>query len=260
MGQCCYCCLSNDDKIDRLFEKIEKCTEISKLEPGSRRPTLLAGNVELMYTFLTAPVTKKQCVYYKVRCEREIKKYRRVERDDGSVSYEEYYVWEHVYTDEQKCDFKFVDPQSPTICVVVPIGTTAIEVHSVQDGYSESFNMNGNNVVLPIMMGFTVTLPNGNYGSHEDHPTGRMRYFESSFHIGEKLAVIGAIEEFQFTQPDGSIEIGKKIAAMPETLVTDEYCEKNGWDDWDRRAWKDLVKQPVIILTDLAKHTMREGM
>ena len=37
------CCLSEDDKIDRLFEKIENCTEISKLEPGSRRPTLIAG-------------------------------------------------------------------------------------------------------------------------------------------------------------------------------------------------------------------------
>jgi len=256
MGQCCYCCLSEDDKIDRLFEKIENCTEISKLEPGSRRPTLIAGTVTQLSNHMIAPVTQKQCVYYEVRAEEEWKRYREHEDENGRTTWEEYHTWEHLYTDEQKVDFMFVDPKSPTLRVVVPIGTEPIKVHSEQDGYSQSYDQRNTTTTFPIMAGFSIDFdPSMIFDTHQDHRTGMLRFFESSFHLGEKLAVIGAIEEYQFQQPDETIEIGKKIVAMNKDLVTDEYAEKNEWSDWDKRAWEDLLKTPAIILTDVQKHT-----
>jgi hypothetical protein len=35
---------------------------------------------------------------------------------------------------------------------------------------------------------------------------------------------------------------------------TEEFCQSKGWSDWDRRSWRDLTKQPSIILTDMADY------
>lgn len=34
-------------------------------------------------------------------------------------------------------------------------------------------------------------------------------------------------------------------------VFTEEFCQSKGWSDWDRRSWRDLTKQPSIILTDM---------
>lgn len=128
MGQCCYCCLSEDDKIDRLFDKIEKCTEISKLEPGGSKPVLVNGKVEVFTTTLVGPITKKTCVYYQVKCEREVKVITSSQNENGDKEWHERYEWEHVYTNEQKVDFQFTDDNAPTLKLVVEAFSNNVSV------------------------------------------------------------------------------------------------------------------------------------
>ena len=52
---------------------MDKHTTYDRLEPGVSKPVMIVGSatkVEGVAT-LTAPVTKKDCVYYQVKCERE---------------------------------------------------------------------------------------------------------------------------------------------------------------------------------------------
>lgn len=107
-------------------------------------------------------------------------------------------------------------------------------------------------------MGFTIPFIDSIPSKREGRfPTGKMRYFEETFEVGEKVACIGAIQEFMYIA-DGTTVIGKKMVPLNQELASEEYMERNEWSDWDKRAWEDLTKIPAIIMTDVPKFTMRD--
>ncbi len=40
---------------------------------------------------------------------------------------------------------------------------------------------------------------------------------------------------------------------MGRDSLTEEYFNKKGWDDWDRKAWREMTEEPCIVLTDMEK-------
>lgn len=32
--------------------------------------------------------------------------------------------------------------------------------------------------------------------------------------------------------------------------LSEDFFTRNEWDDWDKRSWADLTKEPAIIITD----------
>lgn len=242
---CCFCCLSEDDKIDRIFDKIEKATGLDRLEPGVSRPVLVNGKViAVSDDVLDAPVTGKSCIYYEVKVEREEEREREVERD-GRKHKEKYYVWVHHHTVSEKRDFKFVDEKIPSLELLIPLSSLNEKTHSTVDGHT---NIYGRGQALPNVPGFRQPT--------DKDWTGKLRYSESSFHVSEVIAVIGNIEEYMETDAGtGEVTVKKKLCNMQADLLSEEYAEKHGWTDWDKRAWADLLTSPSVILTDISKHT-----
>lgn len=98
-----------------------------------------------------------------------------------------------------------------------------------------------------------------------------VRFREANFEFGEQIAVLGIVR--QITDERGEqrkvlcpvrrnhslalMDAGRLTHSLPVLLqvnyevFTEEFCQKKGWSDWDRRSWRDLTKEPSIILTDM---------
>jgi hypothetical protein len=94
-------------------------TSLDRLEPNEF-PQSFSGVVGKHETTLFAPVSGKECVYYRTVCEEQIKKFRYVERD-GRREKVEFFVWEEKFIHTESVDFLVVDPQNANVKILVPV-------------------------------------------------------------------------------------------------------------------------------------------
>ena len=89
------------------------------------------------------------------------------------------------------------------------------------------------------------------HGSRHRVATGRYRYTESSFDVNELVAGLGVITQ----AADATGAPIKMLVPFNEQTLNEAYFEANGWSDFDKRSWHDLLKNPSVLLSDSAHFT-----
>lgn len=126
MGCCLYCCLGEEDKVDRIIDRFSSdYALLSSVQPGAL-PNLIAGRImPSNENILYSPIRSMPCVFYRVVAEEleerivsdEAKKEKRVERQ-----------WRHRYTEEKAVDFFLCDPSTKS-ALYIPLSQVKHHAH-----------------------------------------------------------------------------------------------------------------------------------
>lgn len=217
---------------DKIEVKTASAIIVGDTKFAVGRTIQVAGKV------LVAPVSQKQCVYYEVRCEKEVE-----HRDEeGNVSHS----WQALFH-EQKCvDFMLSDGQGQP--VYVPAGSSQMKVYTVEDagggeGGGGRFKfrpeMSDQNRHLQALL----DRHGADGGRFSDGP--KIRYFEGCFGINEQVAVMGTAAQSNM----GGISVMSLMPA-PSNAYNDQYFEEHGWSGLEVKCWQALTEHPSLIGTD----------
>ena len=92
-----------------------------------------------------------------------------------------------------------------------------------------------------------------NWNHMLDGRTGRFRYTEESFDVNELVAALGVPVPAQDPYTGEPVKV---LNAFTRHTISETYMDDNGWSDWDKRSWQDLLKRrPEILLSDSPRFT-----
>ena len=241
---CCFCCLDEGAKVGRVLEKFP-AVPASGAQPGALCKAVgrvvLAGDAPFY-----APGSGKPCVWYHVRVEQEFEEIR--EDNDGRIQTS--FRWNTIVEDEQFVDFYLQD------------GATRLFVrgsdraHCKIQGSKDRGRSSGMWNQPPPGIRALIAFRNPGFiwhgmGRDIEFATGRYRYTESSFDVNELVAGLGVITQ----AADATGAPIKMLVPFNEQTLNEAYFEENGWSDFDKRSWHDLLKNPSVLLSDSAHFT-----
>jgi len=255
MGNCCYCCLSEDDKVKLLMEKFpaKGCSQatdgmIEKLV-GVCAP---AGNVYY------SPGGAKVCVYYKTVVEAEYHCIDYSTDQNGNQHRRDWNEWQTIHTEEQYSDFYLIDGNVKIF--IKGSDRSRMKIQSVEDNtpYPFRFEMMPPGIRACIAMkapnvlgGFSSGF-GARGGADRRYPTGNFRYMEKCFQMNEKIACFGlvtpAVDPY-YNQPI------KMLMEYAPSVLNEQYFAANKWDDHSIEAWKEFARTPCVLLSDSVQFT-----
>ena len=231
MGNVCFCCVSQDQRISKVLSKF----------PGTLPSNARTGEVQKIVGrcamaahsgCLQAPISGKLCVYYEVRVEELVQS-----GDDRR--------WVTVVEERMGRDFFLADDVGGS--VYINAATTPVQVFSETDAGERSgsydFFLGQGSDPSP---GLLQLMARHGRSTQEWHLFGsgnkQLRASEACFQLGEAVAALGMVEG-----APPSIALSPLMGGH----VTPDYMERNGWEDFDKKSWASLTeKYPVVILSD----------
>ena len=192
---------------------------------------------------LISPVGQKPCVYYEVRCEREVQH----TDDEGNT----HTSWRDYFQEERSVDFLLADGSGPP--VYVPASNNPMKVYTIEDaqgqegGGSNFFGfgrpeLSDTNPHLQALLDRHGADGRGGFFGG-DGP--KIRYYEGCFGVNEQVAVMGTASQSSI---NGVAVMA--LAAAKEDSYSDTYFEQHGWSGMEVECWKSLTKTPSLIGTD----------
>jgi hypothetical protein len=179
--KCCYCCLNTADKVNlsmKNFDPMPVCysqTGQVQLLIGKCQPSGAAA--------FCAPSTNMPCVYYKLEIQEE--------RKNGDST-----QWKTIFNTEQFADFYICDVNSPMKIWVQGSNPgfckRASDVTSARG--MQGYTMFGRQNLPPGITNIVNSTRGGILGGWiGSWGTNNYRYYESSFDVGEDIAVLSRI-------------------------------------------------------------------
>jgi hypothetical protein len=233
---CCFCCLNEGEQVKLIMQKFEP-VPLSRVEPGPH-PQLICARVQPADRMVFAPISGRPCVRYECKVE------ELVHTDDSSH-------WEHRFTETMSTNFFLTDPSIPDASIYVPGQTTPIRDHSIEDGAMMS-GMGAASVFQHENIPPGVKDMLARHGMQIEREfmgivsKREMRYAESKVELNEQIAILGVVTEGL----DWNGRPVKQLQPVRYEHLNESYFEKNGWSDWDKKAWEALTRSPALILTD----------
>jgi hypothetical protein len=232
---CCFGCLSDEEQINLILQKFDP-VPLSRVKSGPY-PQLICARVQPADRMVLAPISGRPCVRYECKVEELV-------HTDG-------FRWVHRFTDTMSTNFFLTDPCIPDASIYIPGQTTPIRNHTIKDN------------VLLSGMGAASIFQHENIRSGVKDMLARhgmqieyeilgivrkmeMRYAESKVESNEKIAMLGVVTEGL----DWNGRSVKQLQPVQYEHLNESYFEKNGWSDWDKKAWEALTRSPALILTD----------
>jgi len=233
---CCFCCLDESDKVDRVME------QFPGIRAGEAQDNVVAryiGHAVLAGDRpLYSPINNTPCVYFRIAIEREEIEWD--EDDEGNRT--ERREWRRVCDEEMSTDFYLVDGMYKIFARASRRESTRID--SEWEPEQESFSLFGFNALPPGVAQYAASRESA--WDFWD-PAVSYRYQECVFAIGEKISCLGKCCPGQ----DPITGVGIKVLnPCNQGDVTEEWMDEMEWEDWDKRAWADLTEDPAIFLTD----------
>lgn len=171
-------------------------------------PQLYVGRIMLSNDQLIAPVSGKPCVYYETIAE------ELVERKDANGN--SHTVWEFRFKETKAADFYIADPRTTKRAFVKGTANNIIKVSNFDAQNNSGFNASlwQSGSLSPSFQVSALLIPNqlflifliykifvinqilkGLLSRNNFHSGNRvMRYLESSYEIGEQIAVLGMLK------------------------------------------------------------------
>lgn len=237
---CCFCCLSEEDKVGRVLEKFT-AAPVKAAQDGMLQK--LVGRVVLAGTMpFVAPGSGRPCVWYRVRVEEELVRMREERDDDGTVRMVRQLYWKQIARAERFQDFYLQDGQSKMFVNGAARGTCRIQSTNT-GGRSNIFQQPPPGIQMLIAQSLSGFR---GWGAFEGR-TGRFRYQEEAFHVNELVAALGLVSAGVNPWTRQPVKI---LTPFNSTTLTEEFFVKNEWSDWDKRSWADLTKTPCVLLSD----------
>ena len=241
---CCFCCLSEGEKVGRVLEKFNPIP-VRNAKPGALAKCVgrivLAGQRPFY-----APGNGKPCVYYHTIVEQE---FEDIDEDqDGRV--QRSFRWKKIAEDEQFVDFYLQDGATKLFVRGSDRSRCKIQGKTERSGSSSMWN------VPPPGIRALIAFRNPNFMWHGsgydiEFATGRYRYSESSFEVNKLVAGLGVVQAA--TDPTGQPIL--MLVPFNEQTLNEEYFIQNKWNDFEKRSWHDLLKTPSVLLSDSAHFT-----
>jgi hypothetical protein len=248
---CCYCCLDEAAKVKLIMQNFA-ATGVSQLMDGALQ--LGVGFVELAGNQpFYSPGGEKFCVYYKIRVDEEWRRTRRVQDQNGNSRTEVYYEWETIYSGEKYTDFYLRDGQQKMFVQGSNRGQCKVASDDSASGGNSWNSFGMNNMPMGIRM-LIMQNATQNFGWGRNGTTGKYRFQESSFDVGEKVAALGVVT------PSTDPYTGQPIKfCMPfkSDSITEAYMLEQKWHKHAIEAWKEFTAPgPQCLLSDSKKTTM----
>lgn len=202
--------------------------------------------VQVQSQKLISPVGQKACVYYEVRCEKEVK----YTDEHGNT----HTTWQRMFYEEKCVDFMLSDGSG--MVVYVPASAVNMKVYAVEDAQGQEGGGKGMFNFRPEMSDTNPHLQalldrhgadgrGGLFGG--DGP--KIRFFEGCFAVNEQVAVMGSAEQ---TNVNGCPVM--QLAPAKPNAYNETYFEQHGWSGVDVQCWQDLTQTPSLIGTDDGKY------
>ena len=96
-----------------------------------------------------------------------------------------------------------------------------------------------------------------NWNHMLDGRTGRFRYTEESFDVNELVAALGVPVPAQDPYTGEPVKI---LNVFTRNTVSETYMDDNGWSDWDKRSWQDLLKRRQKSYCLIVKDSLAESL
>jgi hypothetical protein len=161
-------------------------------------------------------------------------------------------TWKTIFQDEKFADFYICGADHDDLSKILIQGSNPgfckrfSETSSAQASGNSWNNFSQHNLPLGIQ-NLVNKSHRGTSGNWNGWGSNRYRYYESSFDVNEKLAVLSKIV-------DGSDDIKIAERFLPNADFFDKANQE--WDEWDIRAVKELAgKQGVVLVSDSKKLT-----
>jgi len=228
--KCCFCCLDDGDLVKLAMKNFDPMP-VRYAQSGQIQ--ILTGACQPAGVAFYTPATNSPCVFYKIEIEEEIK--------TGEET-----RWKTIFRDEKFADFYICD------------GPSAIWVQGSNPGFckrfSETITARGggwshfNSQNLPQGVQNLVNASRGRFmGGWNGWSNNRYRYSESSFDVGETLAVLSLIGDGMDPYTGQPVKVAQLF--LPDANFFNN--SKAEWEEWDIRAVKDLAgTQGVVLVSD----------
>jgi len=243
----CYCCLNEGDKVSLTMKNFD---------PMPVRYAM-SGQVQLLIGACTpcagaaffCPSTMRPCVYYKI----DIQEEQVVGYDDDG---REKTIWNSIYKDQQFADFYISDVNGMKIWVNGSNPGFCKRFSETASGSSGWSNFNANNLPPGIQQIVNASKRGflggwGGFGANN-----RYRYTESSFDIGESVAVLSRIADGMDQYTGQPVKVAQLFVPEGDFFSN----SKMSWSEWDITAVQELAGMGGAVIVSDSKILMREAM
>lgn len=246
MGNCCYCCLDEGQKVAAVLQNF-LAKPLSTATLGQIEK--LIGRISLVGNrYAYAPGSGKPCVYYKTVVQEERRNQRWVEDEHGGHM-QVYETWETICTREDFMDFYLQDGAAR---LYIPASDRkSFKVEAGEEGMTDAWYGFRRHEVPP---GIQMLIcqhqgPGWNwdmFGSVET-ATGNFRYSERCLEWNEQLAVFGKVMQ----RPDPySGQTLTSLAPYDPNALDEKFFKDNKWQSHAISAWKEFAKTPCVLISD----------
>lgn len=242
-------CHSEEDHMDFILEQFSPNGACDATAGQVQKITghVVPATAELFF----APVSGKPCVWYRTIIEEQVIHTAMTQR---GVSH--FNVWERLVTSEQVSDFFLKDGDSE---VLVPGQSAAARFQSLCVGAKNGVWSGAPPPGVGLMVQTAIAKATGGQKSRNarwwdqsksKNKTGKYRYTEQAFDVNELVTALGIVVK---NNTGGEKEEGGGGLKM-EAVTSETNVDMSTWTARAKYAWKELVKEPQILLSDHPEH------
>ena len=225
-------CHSEEQKIDHVLKQYPAVAAVDAKVGQIQKVTghVFPASDDVFH----APVSGKPCVWYRTIIEEQ-----RIHTATTQKGISHFYAWHQIVVAEQVSDFYIADGD---VKVLIAGQGSGAKYQSVCFGGKNGVWSGEPPPGVALMVDTAVAKATGKHDSNwwerkSKNKTGKYRYSEQAFDVNEIVCALGVVTD-----------IGGELTIEACTEATE--VDMAGWNGHAKSAWKELVKEGHVILSD----------